>query len=156
RDALALQARARRLEQVFRVHRIFSALPREIAADVMPDIAELTVEPGETVVGAGAPAVAPFVVVDGRLVAPGRPLVAADVFGETAAYSGSAHVVSVEAVQASRLLRIPAETLRRIAADVPEFAQRLDEELRVTAGRASAPLPPPELLPAEASAAAPE
>jgi ATP-binding cassette subfamily B protein len=155
-DALAMQARARRLERVFRVHRIFSALPREAAAEVLPDIDELTAAPGELVIEAGSAALAAFVVEDGRLVSAGMPLVAGDVFGEKEAYAGGAYETSVEAVQASRLLRIPAAALRRLAVDVPAFAQRLDDELRTTAGRASAPAPPPELLPAEAEAAVPE
>src|SRR3954447_17222736 len=112
RAALALQARARRLEQVFRVHRIFSALPREATAEVLPEIDEVGAEPGELVVEAGHRALGAFVVEDGRLVAAGMPLVAGDVFGETEAYAGRDHATSVEAVQPARLLRIPAETIR--------------------------------------------
>src|SRR3954451_19181760 len=74
RAALALQARARRLEQVFRVHRIFSALPREATAEVLPEIDEVSVEPGELVVEAGHRALGAFVVEDGRLVAAGMQL----------------------------------------------------------------------------------
>jgi ABC-type bacteriocin/lantibiotic exporter with double-glycine peptidase domain len=156
REALALQARARRLEQVFRVHRIFSALPREAAAEVLPEIDEVTAAPGELVVEAGESALAAFIVEDGRLVASGVPLGAGDVFGETDAYAGQAYATSVEGVQPSRLLRIPAETLRRLASEVPAFAQRLDDEVRVTGSHASAPVQYSELLPAEAQAAVPE
>src|SRR6478609_8391574 len=108
REALALQARARRLEQVFRIHRIFSALPREAAAEVLPDIDELSIAPGEALVEAGDTAAAAFVVEDGRLLSAGVPLVAGDVFGETDAYAGRIHAAGAEAVQASRVLRIPA------------------------------------------------
>jgi MFS family permease len=93
-----------------------------------------------------------FFVLGGRAVAglarEGEPqrtlstMTAGDIFGEIAALTGSARTADVVAEEASTLLEVPADTLRRLM-EVPEFNQlvqgKMTERLARTASLADLP-----------------
>lgn len=135
-SALSLQARGRDLQNFLRRHSAFSHLPRNTIASILPELHEIELELGASVVREGDPAGPLFIVMDGRLVAyKGHPrqvvgyIRAGDFFGELALYRGAPRDATVEAVTPVRLLALGEPVLRRLLRDEPEFRSRIEEQV---------------------------
>jgi ATP-binding cassette subfamily B protein len=164
RQHFELQVRRRSLHNLVREHAPFGRLPAEALRILVEGLEPAAVEAGALVVREGDPPGPVYVVADGRLraftEAAGRRrylryLRKGDAFGELALLRETAHPASVEAASRATLLRIPAETFRRLLDRSPELRRTLEQRAaRGDAGRAGrVPLDfTEELLPAEVRA----
>jgi ABC-type bacteriocin/lantibiotic exporter with double-glycine peptidase domain/CRP-like cAMP-binding protein len=164
-DAFALQPRARRLADFLRVHSDFSRLPATAIMPMLQALETVELQAAELAVREGDPPGAMFIVEHGRLRAfkgsgqqreDVRYLRSGEFFGELSLYLGVPRTLSVEALEASVLLRLSEGAFAALMAEHEEFRARVQERAKLYERRrpAQVPLDFAELLPADASEAA--
>jgi ABC-type bacteriocin/lantibiotic exporter with double-glycine peptidase domain/CRP-like cAMP-binding protein len=139
RDALRSQSRARSVWELLRLHSPFSELPLSALTEVVADLAEHTVPPGELVVGENDAGDTMYIIETGRLraftVVDGVPrerrlLGRGDYFGERSLLRDVPRSLSVETIEESRLLELDRRTFAALVRDHPSFQRRVEERIR--------------------------
>ena len=129
-------AELRRVNDFLRVHSAFAALPRKATLELIADLETVSLGDDEIAVHEGEPADAMYLIEDGRLgVWVGeqrvRTLHVGDFFGELALMRSSPRTATVRAEGPASLLRLSDERFHRLMAEQPNFAQRINERVKL-------------------------
>jgi HlyB family type I secretion system ABC transporter len=161
REHFDLLVRQRTLQNFFRLYSAFADLPPDGIALLSGQLETVDVAKGDVVVRQGERGGPMYIVEEGRLHAfrevDGRReqlafLRKGDFFGERALFRGEARHGTVEALSASRLLRLDTPLLERLLAEYPEFRESIEQRVSQYDYATVARVPldfAEELLPAE-------